>query len=1131
MEHSTDSRYLDRLEFDPKLRRGWLNFFVSRTRVVLLLILILSGWGIYSYQQLPRESNPEVKIPVASITTSFPGASPADVEELVTKKIETSIAGLKDVKKVTSNSSNSFSSISVEFEATADLKESIRSVRDQVSTVTKDLPTDATEPSVNEVSFDDQPIITFALSGDYESLVLRDFADTVKDTLEKISDVREVRISGGDEREFSVAYDPAKLESLGLTPFAVNQTIAATNKAVPAGNFEGDTLSYPVRSDDKVFTAEALGAIPILHTASAGTVLLRDVARVQETAIKHTVLSRVSAHGSQPQNAVTLAIVKKTGGSVLNMTNQSRAAVTQAITSTPLKIQSVIVEDFSEQITHDFDQLSHDFLLTVALVMITLFLIVGLKEALIAGLAIPLVFFITFGVMQTTGTSLNFLSLFSLLLSLGLLVDDAIVVVSATKQYMKSGKFTPEEAILLVLRDFKIVLLTTTLATTWAFLPLLLSTGMIGQFIKSIPITVSVTLIASLFVALFINHPLAAVLERIRFVKSFFWMVWLGLFGIGLWLVSWHTLTGVLSADLIGGILFASVFWYRRRATQMLFARNRDLVNREWQDDALIKQKLREQGNAADGSVWQRLMHGIVQFDRLIPVYERYLRWILATKKREWLALGSTVVIFLIAVALPVIGVVKTEFFPPSDEKLLFLNITGPTGWNLTETDALTQHVERQLMTVPEIASFSTIVGRPGVSNNRAGSVSGGSTTHLSNILIKLSEPEARTTPSYTLATNIQSQLNRTFPGVKITVESEQGGPPAGAAFQAQISGDDLQQLDRIANDLKGTLADIPGVINPDISLKPAPAEYTFALDANRLAAAGLDAASVGSTLRLAISGIEVSTVLRENKEIKIVARFDAATIPTLEDIRNIPLINHAGESIALRQVATVRLDPSIDSITRIDQKRTVVLSSGVTSATTGGEVLKIFQSKIAQYQFPQNYTITYGGENEQNQESVASILRAMLIAAFLIVATMVLQFNSFRQAAIVLVTLPLALIGVFVGLALFQVPLSFPGLIGILALFGIVVKNAIILIDKINLNHKIGIDFDESIIDAGKSRIEAIFITSICTIFGILPITLSNALWQALGSAVIFGLMLSSFLTLFIVPVLFSLLLKPRKD
>lgn len=1129
-EFSSDSRYLERLEFDPELRKSWLNFFVTRTRVVLLLIAAVSAWGVYSYTHLPRESNPEVKIPVAVVTTAFPGASPSDVEELVTKKIEKEIATLKDVKKIVSNSANSFSSVSVEFEADADLENSIRSVRDRVSTVVNDLPDDAEEPAVSEVSFDDQPILTFALTGPYDGLVLREYAERLEDELERIPGVREINLSGGDTREFSVEYDPGRLAALGLSPAIVNQSIAATNQAIPGGNFEGREFSYPVRSDARFFDERALGNVPIFHTEQGAVVYVRDVATVRETAVKRTVYSRLSIEGSMSQSSITIDLVKKTGGSILETVATAKGSMAELVPTFPSGMSFVVTEDFSEQIEEDFHQLGTDFVLTVILVMATLLLIVGFKEAIIAGLAIPLVFSITFGVMYMTGTSLNFLSVFSLLLALGLLVDDAIVVVSATKQYMRTGKYTPEEAILLVLRDFKVVLMTTTLATTWAFLPLLLSTGMIGSFIKSIPITVSVILIASLLVALIINHPLAAVLERIRLSRRLWWMLIVVSAVSGAWMLTQNSFGWAVVAVPFLAFSAWATWWFYRDGGRATLRANELLMDMEWHDDELIKKKLREQGTLHDATLWQKFLHGIIRFDRIIPVYEKYLRMTLLTARRRWATIIATVVLFAGSVALPVVGIVKTEFFPPSDEDLLFVNITAPVGLNLAKTDAITQEVESRLRQYPEISNFSTVVGRPGFSpNDSIESSVGGNNSHRAGITVKLVKPKERETTSYALATAMQADM-ASIQGADIKVESLAGGPPSGAAFEARIKGDDLEKLDRIAQDFRSILGGIPGVSNPDISLKPAPADYTFTLDPSRLELYDLDATSVGSALRMAIAGTEVTTVLRDNQEIKVVARFGAKTIPTLESLEALQLVNRAGRPVALRDIAVVRLEPSIGSITRIDQKRTVLLSSGISGDARSNEVLAEFQEKIEDYPMLEGYSIDYGGENEQNQESVESILRAMIIAGLLIVATMIIQFNSLRQSFIVLVTLPLALIGVFVGLGIFGVPLSFPGLIGILALFGIVVKNAIILIDKINLNIRSGIGFDEAIVDAGKSRIEAIFITSICTIFGIVPITLSNELWRALGSAVIFGLSLSSFLTLFIVPVLFATLMRHRK-
>lgn len=1123
---SSDSHYLSKLSFDEGLRQGFLNFFVTHTRVVILLILLISGWGAYAYSVLPRESNPEVKIPYVIVSTVYPGASPSDVEELVTKKIETEVSSIKGVDKVLSTSSNSVSVITVQFLSSEDISNATRLVRDAVATAKPDLPAEANDPSVSEISLDDSPILTLALTGPYDGFTLRETAEAIQDELQKIDGIRDVNLSGGDEREFSIAYDPAKLAAYGISPEAANQAVLAANIAMPGGNFDGKQFVYPIRSDGRFYDARALGAVPVAHTGNGGTVKLSDIATVEERAIKRTALSRLSVSGSVPENSVTIDIVKKSGGSIIDITSAAKETVERLSADFPSGMRTAVTVDMSEQIAKDFSQLGHDFMLTIALVIVTLILLVGLKEALIAGLTIPLVFFSTFGVMQMTGTSLNFLSLFSLLLALGLLVDDAIVVVSATKQYLRTGKFTPEEAVLLVLRDFKVVLLSTTLATTFAFLPLIFSSGIMGEYIKSIPITVSVTLISSLLIAILINHPLAAALERIRFTRSMYWISFILTLGIALSSIAF--LDGILRVALaalaLAAVFALARFRYLRGGDELLRA-NELLVSRERHDDALIREKLSHQ-ISDEAHFLNRLMHGIIRLDHIIPAYERSLRFILSTRKRRVVSISLTIGLFVLSALLPITGIVKSEFFPVSDENMVFVDITGSIGLRLEETSKIAAQAEEVLLQYPEIESFSTVIGHGSLMGNN------GSGSHVAGINISLTEPEDRTTPSYDLATQIRQDLSG-ITSADITVQSLAGGPPAGASFEAQLHGDDIDGLGRVANDLKGVLASIPGTTGIDVSLKEAPAEYTFMLDQERLRLYGLSAASVGSTLRMAVSGVEVSKVIRNNDEIKIVARFDDRALATLQSLQDIEIVNQSGTPVYLKDVARISLEPSYNAITRIDEKRVVSVTSGVDTTTNGQEVLKVFQEKLSSgaYRLPDGYTITYGGENEENQKSVQSILRAMVIAAILIVSTLVIQFNSFRKALLVLVTLPLALIGVFVGLALFHVPLSFPGLIGILALFGIVVKNAIILVDKINANEHVGIPFEEAIVDAGKSRLEAIFITSFCTILGIVPVTLSNALWQALGSAIIFGLMFSSFLTLFIIPVLYRMLASKREQ
>ncbi len=1127
-QQSSDHRYLEQLEFKPELRKTWLNFFVVNFRVVVLLIILLTSWGIFSYLSLPRESNPEVKIPFAIITTSYPGAAPTDVEELVTKKIETGIAGVKGIKKITSSSSNSFSAVSVEFDTSQNQDDAIRSLRDKLTTI-KDLPTDAKDPALNEVSFDDRPILSLSLTGPYDGFALRTYGDDIKDELEKLPGVREVKVSGGDETEFSIAYDPQKLSGYGISANTANAAVAASNLAFPGGNFEGDQFNYSIRVDNRFFTAEKLGDIPIFHGENNAIIYLKDIAVVKERAIKRTTYSRFSIEGAAPESSVNIDIIKKTGGSIIDTSNQAKSTVDRMIKTFAPGVRYATTTDFSKRISQDFTQLTHDFLVTLILVFGVLFLIVGIKEAIVAGLAIPLVFFATFGVMNLTGITLNFLSIFSLILALGLLVDDAIVVVSATKQYLKTGKFTPEEAVLLVLNDFKVVLTSTTLATTWAFLPLLFATGIIGSFIKSIPITVSVTLVSSLLIALMINHPLAAVLERIRLTKKAFWTYFTLLFALVIFLFTQKNIYTILFGVIFIVILFILGKWYLRDGQKKL-EENEKLMDCEWQDDEAIKEKLRRQGSHEDQDFWSRLMHGIIHFDAVIPIYEKYLRMFVSTKKRRLTVIFATLALFIFAIILPVVGIVPTEFFPAADADNIYLTFEAPIGLKLDKTNALATQMEEKLLKYPEISNYSTVVGQPGASPSSEGGTITTSVSHLGGIVITLVNKKDRHITSFDLAKKIRDDMSE-IKGVTIKVEAQGGGPPSGAAFEARIIGDDLQVLDKIATDLRPKLESIPGVVNIDTSLKSAPAEYTFMLDSAKMELYNLNAALVGGTIRMAISGTKISTVIRDASEIDVNASFLEDKLPDLASIQNLQITNLLGQPVFLKDVAKVELKPSVGTITHIDQKKAVLLSAGVDGNTRANTVVAEFQKKVADsYKLPDGYSIIYGGENEQNAESVASIIRAMVIAMALILSTLIIQFNSFKQSMIVLVTLPLALIGVFIGMAIFQITLSFPGLIGILALFGIVVKNAIILIDKINLNIKSDIPFFESIVDAGKSRIEAIFITSICTIFGIIPITLSNETWRALGSTIVFGLILSSFLTLFIVPALYLTLVKEKK-
>lgn len=510
-QKSQESLYLEKLQYDPKLDDSWFAFFIDRKRFLFLLIIIIGIAGYLGLKALPLESNPEVNIGIGIVSVALPGGSPEVMEDLVTKKLEKEISKIKGIDTMNSTSMNSVSMISVQFKSDVNIATAMRDLKDKVDLVKPKLPSDAKDPVVKEVSFDDTPIWTFSLAGKYDGFTLREYAKIIQEELEKNTLVSEVNISGGDETEYGVFIDPKKLDSYGITIGIVNTTLQSLNFTIPIGQYDIGSYTHTFNVDERYYTVASLRDLVVAKTGTTGIIRLSDIARVEEVAKKRTTIARLSDKGSYPESAVTLGVVKKKGGSIVNLVTEGEKAIEELRTSgiIPADVIITTVLDQSERIKLDLSHLIRDGLITVGLVFLTLFLIIGVREALVAGAAVPLVFLITFGVMAVFHQTLNFLSMFALILSLGLLVDDAIVVISAFNQYYRTDKFTPKQAALLVLRDYKQVLTSTTLTVVWIFSAMLFMTGLMGKFIFSIPFVITVTLLASLLIALIINPALA----------------------------------------------------------------------------------------------------------------------------------------------------------------------------------------------------------------------------------------------------------------------------------------------------------------------------------------------------------------------------------------------------------------------------------------------------------------------------------------------------------------------------------------------------------------------------------------------------------------------------------------------
>jgi HAE1 family hydrophobic/amphiphilic exporter-1 len=471
-------------------------------------------------------------------------------------------------------------------------------------------------------------------------------------------------------------------------------------------------------------------------------------------------------------------------------------------------------------------------------------------------------------------------------------------------------------------------------------------------------------------------------------------------------------------------------------------------------------------------------------------------------------------------------GILKSELLPSADSENMYVNIEGPPGLTTSKTNEVAEKISQTLLEEKSIKSFSLVVGAAGVNVSDSISASASTQTNRAQFAINLLPLDERSEKSYEISQRLRNEF-KDIQEAKIEVVELEGGPPTGSDIEATISGEDMLTLEKEANKYKEILSKIDGVINTKTSITLSPGEFTVKLDYDKMNLHGITTAQVSSLLRTALSSTEITKILQNNDEISVKANFTKDSLDSIDKIKTLKIANAMGQRFSLGEIAEISLGSSLTAINRIDGKRTVSISASVEKPHLPADIQTEFEQKIAKEQLPKGYEISFGGLQETNMESIYSILKAMIVAMILIVATLVLQFNSFKKALMILATIPFAVTGVFYGLTAMGLTLSFPALIGVVALFGVVVKNAVILVDKINLNLRVGIPFIEAIVDAAKSRLEAIFLTSTATIIGMIPITLTDETWAGMGASLIFGLSTSTLLTLIVIPILFKILNK----
>ncbi len=1048
------SVYLSHLKYKASDFSGFLKSYVTNMRLVALVLLFVILGGVVSFFSVARTLNPEINIAMVAVSTVLPGATPTDMESLITKKLENEIKKVDDIDVISSTSRESVSVIVIQFKDGVDRDDAQTDVQNAVGAVS-DLPDDAQSPRVKAIDFEDMPVSRYAvIANDTDQASLNSFIESFKDDLENESLIDRVEVSGNETQEVQVLISQEKLQELDINLQSLLPLITSATSSYPAGTVYSDKSEIGLTIDRDSMTLDDLRSTVISVNGTLHR--LGDIAEVSERSAPGYVLAFITKPDGTEYRAITIDTYRILGSKISEATDQIESIVEKYDGIANGSISFIKVSDINNEINKSFSDLYSNLFMTVCLVFLVLFLFVGIRQAFLAAMSVPLVFMTAFIVMYATGMSLNFLSIFSLLLSLGLLVDVTIVVISAITTYYRSGKFSPKEAALLVWKDFFTTLLVTTLTTVWAFLPLLLAGGMMGAFLKPLPIVVSSVLLGSVFIGFFIILPLMVwlldfsmpkrVLNLIKIIGFIFVLnipfsfIQKILNDIQIEFSKWWWIL-IIAFILILAITLVILFISFGRIIKNIFNYLKNLIANKF---SISKNK-------------DESHDGIIDISFIERVYKKTLNKTLSNKKNRRSIVWIVVLFFIFSSSLVKFGFVKNEFFPKEDMNMIYVSMDLPLDTRASVAEEISLDFVSQINDISGLSNIQTQIGAKidGDGNLNLG-------LDASNVLITINlvDVDDREITSSEVAQSLrENDVVKNFTNGNIVVVEFAGGPPAGADVTIKLAGDDLEQLNAYVNQVMNHLKEKDGVINVRKSVESGSVKIVFIPNKSAMMEYGVSLHEVGFYLRTFGSGMVVSDDvdfddLSDSRDIVLRLSDDVQSVDALE--RTV-IQTSRGEQIPLTTLGKFKLKESPVQIKREDLKRvlsvTAAVEEGYNATQINEEVGEFMQKEM---RLADGYSWQSGGANEENNKSVQSILKAMLLAFVLIFLTLIIQLNSYRKSFIVLLVIPLAISGVFVLFAVFGLPLSFPALIGVLALFGIVINNSIMIIRSIKIIRKI---------------------------------------------------------------------------
>ncbi len=1109
---------------------------LKNKNTVYLAVFVLLLFGVMSYFTMPKELFPEINYPTVFVQTVYPGNSPEDIENLITRPLENELQTVQGINELKSSSLQDFSMIFVEFQTNVDIQEALADVKDAIDKAKSELPDDLmADPMAVDLDFSSFPIMNVNLSGDYSLIQLKDFAEYLQDEMERVFEISQVNISGVDERAIRIEVDLPRMEALGLSFTTIENTLMMENITMAGGELNIGGTRRSVRTVGEFESIKDIENI-IVKQDPTSTVYLKDVAEVIDGFEDKKSYARLDG-----KPVVTLQVVKKDGENLITASESVQNIITQAYASgaVPADLDVNYTFDQSKDTKNQLSNLENSIIIGVILVITVLFFFLGLRNAVMVGLAIPLSIFITFVILNVQDAQINMIVLFSLILALGMLVDNGIVVVENITRFRERG-YPNFEAAKLGVGEIAMPIISSTLTTLAAFLPLMFWEGMMGEFMKYMPITLIVVLSSSLLVALVFIPVFTITFDRE---------------GNGQKPTSRRKILIIAASMAIVAILFyfMKVIWFANILALLAII-------------AFAHQLFMKQVAA-----WfQKHFLAILE-----NWYSRFLAFSLRKRNPTWFLIGMFVLFFL-SIAFYGARNGNILLFPEREPGELIVHAELPLGTDIDVTDSVAFFMENRIVELigEDMKIVKSMLTTVGNGARRMDEMATGETPHKAMTQLNFIDFEFREgINTKDIKKRISKGLIDQYPGVDFFVEEMQEGPSTGSPVNIEISGKEFDVLlaysDTIINRIESS--PIQGIEGLKTNIELGKPELLVEIDRDKAQRYGLSTLVIASTIRTALFGKEVSNFKVGEEEYPIQIRLAEQYRTDLSSLMNqkITFLNQTTmmpAQIPISAVADFKYGTTYGSVERIDMERVVTVYSGLLEGYNSTRVNQQLNQLLRDLDLPDGYAFQFTGEAQETEDTSVFMLQALLLIISLMTIILVTQFNSFIKPIIIIASVFFSIIGVLGGLATFNMDfvIMMTG-IGIIALAGVVVNNAIVMVDYIGLlkrkkREELGLDQGDllppdvalaMVIEGGKTRLRPVLLTAITTILGLLPMAIGfnidfvslftsldpkiyfggdNALyWGPLASTVIFGLAFATIVTLIIIPVMYTIAQRAR--